>query len=92
MVWIPPGTLLAGTPPRAVPRVADEEMAGEQVVLRGFYIDVYPYPNEAGGLPTAALTRDEASEVCDEAGQAALHRARARAGVQGAEQHDLRLW
>lgn len=69
MVWIPPGTLLAGTPPRAVPRVADEEMAGEQVVMRGFYIDVYPYPNEAGGLPTAGLSRDEARELCVKQGK-----------------------
>src|SRR5688500_10808005 len=39
MVWIPPGVLIAGTPADKLPRVADEEMAGEQVVMRGFYID-----------------------------------------------------
>ena len=42
MVWIPPGVLIAGTPLDKLPRVADEEMAGEQVVMRGFYVDVFP--------------------------------------------------
>src|SRR5262245_41437490 len=39
MVWIPPGPLVAGTPPDRLPRIADEEMAGEQVILKGYYID-----------------------------------------------------
>ena len=46
MVWIPPGALVAGTPPDGYPRLADEEIPGEQLILSGFYIDVYPYPNE----------------------------------------------
>ena len=38
MVWIPKGTLIVGTPLDKTPRVADAEMAGEQVVMGGFYI------------------------------------------------------
>lgn len=64
MVWIPPGVLLAGTPPDKLPRVADEEMAGEQVVMRGFYVDVFPYPGEVGAIPTTSVTQDEARELC----------------------------
>ena len=48
MVWIPSGPLVAGTPEGSLPRVADEEMPGEQVILKGYYIDVFPYPNEEG--------------------------------------------
>src|SRR4030095_12178429 len=51
MIWIPSGPLVAGTPPEILPRVADAEMPGEQVVLKGFYIDAFPYPNEEGAIP-----------------------------------------
>ncbi len=64
MAWIPPGALIAGTPPERLPRVADEEMAGEQVVMTGFYIDVFPYPNEPGAIPTTNVTQAEAAELC----------------------------
>src|SRR5262249_42464103 len=64
MVWIPPGVLLAGTPPDRLPRVADEEMAGEQVVMHGYYIDVFPQPNEAGAIPTTNISQPEAAELC----------------------------
>ena len=56
MAWIPPGVLIAGTPPDRLPRVADEEMAGEQVVMRGYYIDIFPYPNEIGAIPTTNIS------------------------------------
>jgi formylglycine-generating enzyme required for sulfatase activity len=69
MVWVPPGVLIAGTPPDKLPRVADEEMAGEQVVMRGFYIDVFSHPNEAGAIPTTGMTQDEARAVCEEQGK-----------------------
>jgi hypothetical protein len=65
MVWIPPGVLIAGTPLDRLPRVADEEMAGEQVVLRGFYVDLYPYPNEAFAIPTTNVTQAEAQGLCE---------------------------
>ena len=64
MVWIPPGVLYAGTPLDRLPRVADEEMAGEQVVMHGFYIDIFSHPNEVGAIPTTNLTQPEALEVC----------------------------
>ncbi len=64
MTWVPPGVLIAGTSPERLPRVADEEMAGEQVVMRGFYMDVFPYPNEVGAIPTTNVTQAEAAELC----------------------------
>ena len=52
MVWIPPGVLIVGHAARRLPRVADEEMPGEQVVMRGFYIDTsIRTPNEVGAIP-----------------------------------------
>ncbi|MDI1435281.1 formylglycine-generating enzyme family protein [Polyangium sorediatum] len=64
MAWIPPGSLIAGTPPEKLPRVPDEEMAGEQVVMSGFYIDLFPYPNEPGAIPTTNVSQAEAAELC----------------------------
>jgi formylglycine-generating enzyme required for sulfatase activity len=64
MVWIPGGVLLAGTPLDRLPRVADEEMAGEQVVMHGFYVDVFPQPDEVGAIPTTNLTHAEALQLC----------------------------
>lgn len=65
MLWIPGGALIAGTPPDALPRKADSEMAGEQVVLDGFFIDQYAFPNEQGGIPLTNVTRDTAREKCE---------------------------
>jgi Sulfatase-modifying factor enzyme 1 len=64
MVWIAPGALVAGTPPNDLPRVADEEMPGEQVILHGFYIDVFPYPDEPGAIPVTDVTENEAEALC----------------------------
>jgi hypothetical protein len=64
MMWIPGGVLIAGTAPDKIPRVADEEMAGEQVVMHGFYVDIYPYPNEAGAIPTTNLSLADAEKAC----------------------------
>jgi sulfatase modifying factor 1 len=69
MVWVPGGALVAGTPPDAFPRVADEEMPGEQVILHGYYIDVFPYPNEEGAIPLTNVTQVEAQSLCDEKGK-----------------------
>ncbi|HET9957192.1 MAG TPA: SUMF1/EgtB/PvdO family nonheme iron enzyme [Polyangiaceae bacterium] len=66
MVWIPGGALVAGTPPDQLPRKVDEEMRGEQVILHGFYMDVFPYPNEEGAIPLTNVTRDEALALCAE--------------------------
>lgn len=69
MVWIPPGPLLAGTPPSGFPRLADEELPGEQVMLGGFFIDVFAYPNEEGAIPETGVTQSEAGRLCGERGK-----------------------
>ena len=66
MVWIAPGPLVAGTPPGQLPRLADQEMPGEQVILKGFYVDVYPYPNEEGAIPLTNVTHGGAAKLCAE--------------------------
>jgi sulfatase-modifying factor enzyme 1 len=69
MVWIPPGPLLAGTPPSNFPRLADEELPGEQVMLNGFFVDVFAYPNEEGAIPETGVTQPEAARLCEERGK-----------------------
>jgi sulfatase modifying factor 1 len=66
MVWIPPGALVAGTSPQSVPRSADEEMAGEQLVLTGFYIDRFAFPNEEGAIPLTGVEQAAAARLCHE--------------------------
>ena len=56
MAWIPRGPLVAGTPEGSLPRVADEEMPGEQIILKGYYIDIFPYPDEEGAIPLSNVT------------------------------------
>jgi Sulfatase-modifying factor enzyme 1 len=69
MTWIPPGVLSAGTPSDRVPRIADEELPGTNVAMGGFYIDLLPYPNEPGAIPTTNLSRDEAARLCESKGK-----------------------
>lgn len=69
MVWVASGALIAGTPINVVPRKADREMSGEQVVLEGFYIDEYAYPNEQGAIPTTGVTQAQAAQMCEERGK-----------------------
>jgi hypothetical protein len=64
MVWIPPGVLVMGTPKGATPRIADEELPGEEKSMTGFFIDKLPYPNEPGAIATTNVTRDEADRLC----------------------------
>jgi sulfatase modifying factor 1 len=64
MVWVNGGALVAGTPTAQFPRIADEEMPGEQVILRGFYVDVFPYPNEEGAIPLTNVSQAEAMHLC----------------------------
>lgn len=66
MVWIPGGALVAGTAPDTLPRIADEEMSGEQVILKGYHIDIYPYPNEEGAIPFTNVTQADAAGLCAE--------------------------
>jgi sulfatase modifying factor 1 len=69
MVFIPSGILKAGTPIDQIPRIADEELAGVEIPLGGFYIDVLPFPNEAGAIPTTNKSRDDAQRLCAEKGK-----------------------
>jgi hypothetical protein len=69
MVFIPRGPLVAGTPEGSLPRVADEEMPGEQVILKAFYIDVFPYPNEEGAIPLTNVSQPAAAGLCGERGK-----------------------
>ena len=69
MAWIPPGTVRVGTPPDRTPRIADEELAHDERQMGGFYIDLYPYPDEAGAIPTTNVTRDEAARLCEARGK-----------------------
>jgi formylglycine-generating enzyme required for sulfatase activity len=65
MHFIPSGALVVGTPENQLPRIADEEMAGLQLILKGFYIDTFPYPNEEGALPLTNVTQSEAARLCE---------------------------
>lgn len=69
MVWIPEGALIAGTPVDLLPRIADEEMPGQQVVLGGFFIDQFAYPNEEGAIPETGATHAEAAKLCSDQGK-----------------------
>jgi formylglycine-generating enzyme required for sulfatase activity len=69
MVWIPGGPLVAGTPEGSLPRIADEEMPGEQIILKGYYIDVFPFPNEEGAIPLSNVTQEAAQALCAERGK-----------------------
>lgn len=64
MVWIEPGPLVVGTPPNAYPRRPDRELAGEQFVLHGFFIDAFPYPNEEGAIPITNVSQSDAQAMC----------------------------
>lgn len=64
MVWIAPGTLIAGTPVDRVPRVPDTELPGQPIQMEGFYVDIYLHPNEAGSLPTTGVSYETALQMC----------------------------
>jgi hypothetical protein len=69
MVTIPGGTLRAGATCGAVPRVTDEELVFPSIAMNEFSIDVYPYPNDPAQQPKTGVTRDEAANLCREAGK-----------------------
>ncbi len=69
MIWIPAGILHAGSEIDETPRVAEAELPGVDVPMSGFYIDVLPWPNEAGAIPTTNVTRDEAARLCADGGK-----------------------
>lgn len=69
MVWIPSGVLRAGSRIDDVPRVADAELPDAEVAMNGFYVDVLPWPNEPGAIPTTNVTREEARLLCEGRGK-----------------------
>jgi formylglycine-generating enzyme len=69
MVWIPGGALVAGTSPDSLPRVPDAEMPGEQVILKGFYVDVFAYPNEEGAIRLTQIDQEQAAKLCGAQGK-----------------------
>lgn len=69
MVYIPGGALVAGSPPNAFPRLADEEMPGLQVIMKGFYIDAFAHPNEEGAIPLTSVSQVEAQTLCEQRGK-----------------------
>ncbi len=69
MVWIPPGTLIAGTPPGQLPRIADEELPGVAIEMGGFFIDRYNHPAEPGAIPLTGMTQAEARVYCSDQGK-----------------------
>lgn len=69
MVWVPAGTLLAGTKPGQLPRIADQELPGTPIELEGFFIDEYNYPAEPGAIPRTGMTQTEARAICEEQGK-----------------------
>jgi formylglycine-generating enzyme required for sulfatase activity len=64
MVWVPAGVLRAGSAIDEVPRVADAELPGVDIALGGFYVDVLPWPNEVGAIPTTNVSQQEATLLC----------------------------
>ena len=69
MVWVEPGPVVVGTPPNVYPRRPDRELAGEQFVMHGFYIDVFPFPNEEGAIPTTNVAKEDARALCAKQGK-----------------------
>ena len=69
MVWIPAGVLRSGSALDEVPRVADAELPGVDAPLGGFYIDLLPWPDEAGAIPTTNVSRAEADALCEGKGK-----------------------
>jgi sulfatase modifying factor 1 len=65
MAWVPSGLLRAGSAIDEVPNVAEADLPGVDVPMAGFYIDLLPWPNEAGAIPTTNVTRDEAKRLCE---------------------------
>lgn len=69
MIFVPPGALVVGTAPDQRPRRADRELPGEQLMLDGFYIDRFAYPNEEGAIPVTSVTQKQAVALCAERGK-----------------------
>lgn len=69
MIFVPPGALVVGTKEGDRPRRADRELSGEQIMLDGYYIDVFPFPNEEGAIPSTSVSQSEAKALCESRGK-----------------------
>jgi hypothetical protein len=69
MSFIPQGALVAGSPQNSLPRRPDRELPGEQVILKGFWIDKFPYPNEEGAIALTSVSEPEAQALCNKQGK-----------------------
>jgi sulfatase modifying factor 1 len=65
MAWVPSGLLRAGSAVDEVPNVAEADLPGVDVPMAGFYIDLLPWPNEPGAIPSTNVSRDEAKRLCE---------------------------
>lgn len=65
---IPAGKLVSGSTPGDKGRDPTLEPAMVEVLLGGFSIDRYLYPNDPGKPPLTGVTRARAAELCAEAG------------------------
>ena len=77
---------MAGSPEGSLPRIADEEMPGEQIILKGYYVDVFPYPNEEGAIPLSNVTQAGCTSAVHGARQTLVQRARMGTRLQGPRQ------
>jgi hypothetical protein len=87
MIWIPPGALVAGTPRGILPRIADGEMEGEQVILKGFFISIFPYPNEEAAIPLANVSSADARALCEARGHRLCTELEWERACKGPENH-----
>jgi sulfatase modifying factor 1 len=87
MAFIPSGALVVGTPRDAYPRLADEEVPGEQVIVGGFYIDIFPYPNEEGAIPLTNVTQPDAKQLCADRGKRLCGELEWERACKGPDQH-----
>lgn len=69
MIWIPAGTLVAGTPPGQLPRIADEELPGVEIQMSGFFIDAFNHPPEPGAIPLTGIAQARARRICEQQGK-----------------------
>jgi hypothetical protein len=69
MAFVEGGALVAGSPQNSLPRRPDRELPGEQVILKGFWIDKFPYPNEEGAIALTNVSQAEALALCQKSGK-----------------------
>jgi hypothetical protein len=62
-------------------------MSGEQVILRGFFISIYPYPNEEGAIPLTNVDQPEAARLCAERKQRLCTELEWERACKGPENH-----